>query len=161
MQKAVYKSALTAALAACLSLSLWGEVKVVLIASRIVMVNGSEKKEPGDKAKPGDVVEYRADYQNVSDGQSKGSVSHVNAILPVPSGMEYLPGTALPPEVMASTDDIHYAPVPLKRSVNGSDGKTKAELVPYSEYKSLRWDLGEIGPGAAKSVRARMQVKTR
>jgi uncharacterized repeat protein (TIGR01451 family) len=156
MRKVLYKSALTAALAACLSLTSWSEVKIALTASKIVVVNGGEKKEPGDKAKPGDVIEYMAAYTNTD----KQSVNQVQANLPVPSGMEYLPGTAVPANATATTDGIHFAPVPLKRSVKGADGKTKEELVPTSEYKSLRWDLGEIGAGATKSVKARMQVKT-
>jgi uncharacterized repeat protein (TIGR01451 family) len=158
MRKVLYKSALTAALATCLSLTLWsqGKVNVVLTANKIVVVNGSEKKEPGDKAKPGDVIEYVADYTNTD----KQSVNQVQANLPVPSGMEYLPGTAVPANVTATTDGTHFAPVPLKRSVKGADGKMKEELVPTSEYKSLRWDLGEIGAGATKSVKTRMKVKT-
>jgi hypothetical protein len=160
MRKVVCKCVFAAALAAALSLPAWSEVKVVLTASRIVTANGSEKREPGDKAKPGDVIEYVADYKNVPDEKSKGAVSHVNANLPVPNGMEYMPGTAVPANVMATTDGINFAPVPLKRNVKGADGKMKEELVPYSEYKALRWDLGEIGPGASKQVKARMRVKT-
>src|SRR5436309_3137777 len=135
------KCALVCVLAMASVLS-WSEVKVVLTASKIVKINGSEQKQPGDKAKPGDVIEYVADYKNTD----KRAVKDVQAKLPVPSGMEYLPETANPGGVMASTDDVHYAPVPLKRKVQGANGQMKEELVPYSEYKSLRWDLGLIGP---------------
>jgi len=55
---------------------------------------------------------------------------------------------------------VHYAPVPLKKIVKGADGKMTEEWVPYSEYKSLRWDLGEIGGEGMKSVKARMKVRT-
>ena len=159
MRKVLLQSALAAGVAVCLSLSSWSEVKVVLTASKIVVVNGSEKREPGDKAKPGDVIEYVADYKNVPDEKTKGPLK-VQANLPVPAGMEYLPSTAVPANVMATSDGTHFAPVPLKRTVTGADGKPKEELVPYSEYRSLRWELGEIAPGATKTVKARMRIKT-
>ena len=156
MRNLGYKSALVCALAMVSALSLWSEVKVVLTASKIVQVNGNEQKQSSDKAKPGEVIEYVADYKNTD----KRPVKDVKATLPVPKGMEYLPETANPMPVMATTDDVHYAPVPLKKIVKGADGKMTEELVPYSEYKSLRWDLGEIGGEGMKSVKARMKVRT-
>lgn len=148
------KTLLIAATALALCLPLLAEVKVVLTASKIVMVNGSEQKQSSDKAKPGDTIEYVAEYKNTG----KGGVADVVATLPVPTGMEYLPQTAAPGQATASTDDKTYAPIPLKRSVRGADGKMKDELVPFSEYRSLRWHLGEIAAGASKSVKARMKV---
>ena len=155
MRNLGYKTAFICALAMVSAVSLWSDVKVVLTASKIVQVNGNEQKQPGDKARPGEVIEYVADYRNTD----KRPVKDVQAKLPVPSGMEYLPDTANPVPVMASTDDVHYAPVPLKRKVKGADGQMKEELVPYSEYKSLRWDLGVIGPEQMKEVKARMKVR--
>lgn len=156
MRNLGYKSVFVCALAMASAVSLWSEVKVVLTASKIVQVNGNEQKLPSDKAKPGEVIEYVADYRNTD----KSPVKDVQAKLPVPRGMEYLPDTANPGAVMATTDDVHYAPVPLKRKVKGADGQMKEELVPYSEYKSLRWDLGVIGPEQMKEVKARMKVRT-
>ena len=149
------KTLLVSALALSLCLPLLAEVKVVLTASRIVVVNGSEQRQPSDKARPGETIEYVAEYRNTG----KSGVSNVVATLPVPSGMEYLPKTALPGQVTASTDDRNYAPVPLKRSVRGADGRMREELVPFSEYRSLRWTLGDLAAGASKSVKARMQVR--
>lgn len=144
------------AAALALYLPLQAEVKVLLIASRIITVDGTEKKEPGDKAKPGDVLEYVAEYKN----PDKSAVKEVVATLPVPAGMEYVPNTAMPSQVMASTSDGNFAPVPLKRAVRGANGKVTQELVPYSEYRSLRWNLGDMSGGTSKSVRARMKVRT-
>jgi uncharacterized repeat protein (TIGR01451 family) len=156
MRSLKFKCALLTAAAMLLSLNSWAEVKVVLTATKIVQVNGAEQRQPGEKAKPGDVIEYVADYKNIE----KSAVSSVKATLPVPSGMEYISETAVPNQVMATTDDVNYASVPLKRNVKRADGKIIQELVPYSEYRSLRWDLGEIAAGAVKSVKARMKVKT-
>lgn len=137
-------------------LPLLAEVKVVLTASKIVMVNGAEQRQPSDKAKPGEIIEYVAEYRNTA----KSPVSNVVATLPIPSGMEYIPDTADPAQVMASTDEHNYAPVPLKRMVRGADGKMIEQQVPYAEYRSLRWKLGEIQGESSKSVKARMTVKT-
>ena len=144
------------ALGISLCLPLLAEVKVVLQASKIVVVNGAEQRESADKAKPGEVIEYVAEYRNAA----KSPVSNVVATLPVPAGMEYLPNSASPGQVMASTDEHNYAPVPLKRMVRNADGKMVEQEVPYSEYRSLRWKLGEIPGETSKSVKARMKVKT-
>src|SRR5579864_6329356 len=146
----ILKTLLTGAIALAICLPLLAEVKVVLTASKIVMAGGTEQKQPSDKARPGETIEYVAEYKNT--GQDK--VANVVATLPVPAGMEYLPQTAAPAGVTASTDEKTYAPLPLKRSVRGADGKTKEEAVPFSEYRSLRWNLGEIAGGASKSVKA-------
>lgn len=142
-------------IAISLCLPVLAEVKVVLTASKIVVVNGTEQRQSADKAKPGDTIEYVAEYRNTS----KSPVSNVVATLPVPSGMEYLPGVADPPQLMASTDEHNYAPVPLKRSIRSADGRLVEQQVPFSEYRSLRWKLGDIQGEASKSVKARMQVK--
>ncbi|HEV2987681.1 MAG TPA: hypothetical protein VG759_04520 [Candidatus Angelobacter sp.] len=149
------KAALVIVAALTLYLPLQAEVKVALTASKITKVDGTEKKEPGDKAKPGDVIEYVAEYKN----SDKKPVQDVVATLPVPAGMEYVPSTAEPGQLMASTSDGKYAPAPLKRAVRGADGKVTQELVPYSEYRSLRWNLGVMAGGTSKTVRARMKVK--
>ena len=149
----VWRAALAALV---LYLPLQAEVKVNLVANKIVSVDGAEHKQSADKAKPGEVIEYAAEYQNLD----KASVKNVMATLPVPAGLEYLPETSSPQIMMASTDGSTYAPAPLKRSVRGTDGKMMDVLVPYSEYRSLRWNLGEISAGASKTVSARMKVKT-
>jgi uncharacterized repeat protein (TIGR01451 family) len=151
----ILKSLLTGAIAVAIALPLLAEVKVVLTASKIVTVNGAEQKQPSDKARPGETIEYVAEYKNIG----KDKVSNVMATLPVPAGMEYLPQTASPEGATATTDDQTWSPIPLKRSVRGADGKMKDTLVPFSEYKSLRWNLGEIAGGSSKPVRARMKVK--
>ncbi len=143
------------ALALLLCLPALGEMKVVLTVNKIVNSGGVEQKQSGDKAKPGDTVEYVANYKNTDTK----AVKDVLATLPVPKGMEYIPETANPTPVTASTDDVHYAPVPLKRQVKDASGKTIEQLVPYSDYRSLRWGLGEMAGGTSKSVKARMKVK--
>src|SRR5262252_8196671 len=113
------KTAWIALTALSLCLPLLAEVKVVLTANKIVLVNGKEQKESSDKAKPGEVIEYVAEYRNTG----KAPVTNVVATLPVPAGMEFVPEAAQPQQVLARTDEKTYAPVPLKRKVTGADGK--------------------------------------
>ena len=134
----------------------WSEVKVVLTAHKIVKTDGTEQSISADKAKPGDVIEYVATYKNTDTKPA----SNVTATLPIPRGMEYIPNTASPDHVMASTDDEHYTVVPLKRMVKDANGKATEELVPYPEYRSLRWQLGAMPGGATRDVKARMKVRT-
>jgi uncharacterized repeat protein (TIGR01451 family) len=127
-----------------------------LEAHKIVRAaDGKEQQLDAAAAKPGDVIEYRATYKNVSDKPLKG----VKATLPVPaSGVEYLANSALPAGVEASVDGVQFAPAPLKRLVRLADGKQQQQLVPTAEYRFLRWPLGELPAGAAKSVTARVRV---
>lgn len=138
-----------------LSLSVKAEVKVTLVANKIVKSNGAEVKQSGETAKPGDTIQYAAEYRNTD----KTSVRNVVATLPVPAGMEYVPDTETPRPALASTDGMHFSAIPLKRTVRNASGQSTEELVPYSEYRTLRWNLGEISGGGSKTVVARVKVK--
>ena len=68
-------------------------VTIALTADRLVETQGhGESREPAEKAKPGDVIEYRATYRNQSDS----GVKKLDATLPIPAGTEYLAKSAVP-----------------------------------------------------------------
>jgi hypothetical protein len=75
--------------------------------------------------------------------------------------LEYLPETAKPAPAMASLDGRNFEPFPLKRTVMLPDGTKKEEAIPYSEYRALRWALGDLDSGKATlvSARARLALK--
>lgn len=127
-----------------------------LEAHLVVAANGKERFAAASAAKPGDVLEYRATYKNVS----KAPLRAVMATLPVPAaGVEYLSNSAMPAgPVEASLDGLQFAPVPLKRLVKTPDGKQQQQLVPAAEYRFLRWPLGDLPAGASKTVSARVRV---
>jgi len=156
MQKLMKSKLATLTVFTLFFLPVWSEVKVVLTAHKIVKTDGTEQSISADKAKPGDVIEYVATYKNTDSKPA----TDVTATLPIPHGMEYMPNTASPEHVMASTGDEHYAPVPLKRTVKDANGTPKEELVPYSEYRSLRWQLGAMPGAATRDVKARVKVQT-
>jgi len=135
------------------AMPLLAEVTVQLSAQKVVKTSGKETFEAADKMKPGETVEYKAVYKNTD---SKSSVRNVKADLPVPTGMQFVPNTAVPAAQLASTDGVNYSKLPLMKKVKGADGQMHDEPVPYSEYRSLRWELGEIPAGGSKTVSARM-----
>ncbi|HEY0684209.1 MAG TPA: hypothetical protein VGD45_17885 [Steroidobacter sp.] len=127
-----------------------------LEAHKVVAVtNGKEQLTSAAEAKPGDVIEYRATYKNVS----KAPLHSVMATLPVPAtGVELMLNSATPAGVEASIEGTQFAPVPLKRLVKMPDGTHQQQLVPATEYRFLRWPLGDLPAGASKTVSARVRV---
>jgi uncharacterized repeat protein (TIGR01451 family) len=130
-------------------------VQVNLTAHRVTSgSNGKEVLAAGDKARPGEVVEYQALYTN----ESADGVRQLVATLPIPDGMEYLPRTAVPAQVQASLDGSSFAAVPLRRKVKLADGREVMRDVPTSEYRWLRWTLGSLEGKGQEAVRARVRV---
>ena len=134
------------------------DVVVTLKAQKVERTrDGKEVLRVADRAMPGEVIQYDALYRN----QGKKGVRNLQPTLPIPSGLEYLPDSAKPAPSKASLDGKNFAPVPLMRHVALPDGKTKEEPVPPSEYRALRWELGDLDSGrnALVSARARLAVK--
>lgn len=115
-----------------------------------------ERLQPLQNIRPGDVVEYEARYVN----STRRKAEDVQLTLPVPAGgMQYLPqATSATPVHSASVDGVRFEPVPLRRAVKRADGLLQIQEVPLSEYRFLRWNLGDLPAGAHRAVRARMQL---
>jgi len=129
-------------------------VDVRLQAFQVVQAQGGEKLVPALEAEVGNTIEYQITYQN----QGKAVAQAVAATLPVPEGaMSYLAGSAAPKAVQASLDGKTFAPLPLTREVVRK-GLRVVERVPASEYRFLRWNLGDLAPGQAVTVSSRMKV---
>lgn len=121
---------------------------------KVVVTDGRERLESAEIVKPGDVIEYVATYRNVG----KGAITGLVATLPVPSETEYLPGSAKPAGATASLDGVKFAAIPLKRKVRSAEGKDIEQLVPYTEYRALRWNAGELGAQKSVAYTARVKV---
>lgn len=118
--------------------------------------SGKEALAEAKTVKPGDIVEYRATYTNRDGKPIKGLV----ATLPIPAGMIYLPKSATPAndKAEAATQGGEYSREPLMRQVR-VNGKPQTEPVPYSQYRSLRWQIGQLPAGGEYVVSARTQVE--
>ncbi len=132
-----------------------GPVAVKLTQRRVMKgPGGKETYTSAAKASPGDVIEYTAAYTN----NGKTAVTNLMGELPVPAGTQYVPGTARPAKVMASIDGVKFLLVPLKRKVRLPNGKEAIRDVPYSKYKFLGWQLGELPAGKTVTVSARVRL---
>lgn len=131
-------------------------IKVELSQSIVSVHDGKEVLKSADKSKPGDVIEYRAVYTNVSKAPVRGLV----ATLPLPEGLDYVAGSSQPkkPVPQVATKDQKFGGEPLMRAV---PGKAELERVPHYEYRAIRWQVGDLAPGASVQVRARAQVSER
>lgn len=129
-------------------------LKVIMTLKKIVVRDGVETKQSAETVKPGDLAEYTVEYRN----QSAQAVRGVLGDLPIPVGMSYESGSAVPSGFLASTDGKNFSAEPLKRRQRNPDGSETDVLVPLREYRALRWDLGEISPKTSKTVRARVKV---
>jgi uncharacterized repeat protein (TIGR01451 family) len=138
-----------------LSLAAQAEVKVEMKAEKVGMQDGKEVMSPAKQAAPGDIVQYTAVYKNTD----KSPAQKVFATVPIPAGTEYVPGSAVPAGATASTDGTNFSSIPLKRMVKNSEGKQVEQEVPVSEYRALRWSLGELAGGASRTVSARVKVR--
>ena len=131
------------------------DVVVTLKAQKVLRgPDGKESLKIADRAFPGEVIQYDALYKN----QSKAGVKNLQPTLPIPQGLEYLPESANPAPTLASLDGKNFAPIPLKRSVKAPDGQMKEVSVPVSEYRALRWTLGDLDSGKTALVSARARL---
>ena len=88
---------------------------------------------------------------------SKQAVQGLVAKLPIPEGLEYLPKTAKPfnATLQAAGRDGQFGVEPLQRKA--ADGS--AQALPYTEYRTMRWSIGQLNAGASVVVSARAKVE--
>ncbi len=129
-------------------------IAVELTQNRVVKnEKGEEQLVDAAAVKPGDVIEYRATYTN----RSTKNVTALIGDLPIPEGLEYIPRSARPGAalVKAAADDGIFSSEPLMRAL--PDGKKEPR--PYSDYRALRWTLGQLPAGGVTTVSARARVE--
>ena len=131
------------------------KIEGILDQSRVTTdANGKESLAAADKVKPGDLIEYRVRYSN------KGAVAVADfaVTLPIPKGLEYVAQTDSPRAALASVDGNKFEAMPLMRTVQKPDGKEAREPIPLSEYRALRWQVGQLGAGKSMQFAARAKV---
>lgn len=113
---------------------------------------GREKLLDADGVSPNDVIEYRATYKNVS----AVAVKQIAARIPLPEGLEYVPGSAEPKKgaQFAPASEV-YGAEPLKKVL--PDGRSVN--LPYNEYRQVRWVIDQLAPGAETTVAVRAKLE--
>ena len=135
-------------------------LSVELAVFHVIPASGqaAERLEAVSRTQPGDILEYQARYRNDKAGASR-PVRQVQALLPIPAvAAVYVPGSAWPAGAEASADGKRFEAMPLKRWVTRPDGSREQIDVPVTEYRALRWNLGDLAPGDVRMVRARVRV---
>ena len=128
-------------------------LSVALLHQKVTQSDGKEILVDATLAKPGEVIEYRAKYQN----HTAKTLRRVEATLPIPPGTTVMPATAQPSGAWASVDGANFQIIPLKRKVKLSDGREIEQLVPFSEYRFLRWKVGALDAGQSAVYAVRVK----
>ena len=121
--------------------------------------DGSEKMEPAESVVPGDLIEYRINYQN----NGEEAISGLVVTGPVPAGVEYVAESAATDEshnLEVSTDNGEtWAIEPVVRTVTDESGEAREEIVPPSEYTHVRWvAVDPMDPEESQEYRYRVRV---
>lgn len=115
---------------------------------------GKEIIKKAESAKPGDIIEYRAELRN----QSRGKLNGQALTLPIPPGTAYVPASALPSQVQASTDGVKFEAAPLMQVVRNAQGQEEKVAVPLEAYRALRWPVADLPAGKSFQAKARVRV---
>lgn len=116
--------------------------------------SGSEKLTNDIAVDPGAVVQYSAVYRNTTSQ----SLRNLKPGLPVPHGMELLPGSVTPAPAFASIDGKTFETYPIRRTHRLPDGRMVTTEVPASQYRMLRWDAGDLSAGQSLTVVLRARI---
>ena len=107
-------------------------LKMELTANQVTKnAEGKTVYTPVRTAPAGTVIQYKATYNNTVNKD----INDLMVTLPIPANMTFT-GDAMPASAQASTDGKNYADMPLMRKVDG-----KMVKIPYSEYRTLRWNI--------------------
>lgn len=120
---------------------------------------GKETAKPAKEVEPGQVVEYRLTYKNVSNKPLSG----ITVTGPVPNATDYMAKTA------SSADNADFQvsidggktfeSEPVKRVVTDEQGKKIEKVIPPSEYSHVRWTLKQsLEAGATQTFTYRSVV---
>lgn len=131
-----------------------GDIDVQLTILKVESLAGKEILAPVATIKPGDVLKYELVYKVKGEDE----VLELLAQLPIPEGMEYIPGTAKPAEVQASLDGNDFSPFPLQRKIITDKNPEALEEIPMAEIRYIGWLKRGLGPGEEVTVSAYLKV---
>ncbi|WP_413190681.1 hypothetical protein [Psychrobacter sp. AT9] len=118
-------------------------LKMELTANQVIKnADGKTVYSPVRTAPAGTVIQYKATYTNTVNND----INDLMVTLPIPANMTFT-GEANPASAQASIDGKNYADMPLMRKIDG-----KMIKVPYSEYRTLRWNIKLLPAKKAAAV---------
>ena len=114
---------------------------------------GKERFKRAESAKPGDVIEYRAELRNVSRATLKDQA----LTLPVPPGTAYVPSPARPAQAQARADGGKFEAMPLMRVGRNAQGQEENRRAARG-LPALRWPVTDLPAGSSFKATARVRV---
>jgi uncharacterized repeat protein (TIGR01451 family) len=108
--------------------------------------DGSEQLAPAEVANPGDVIVYRARFEN----QGEAALDSVRPIVPIPVGLEYVADSVNPAPQEASIDGATFQPFPVLDAAG--------QPVDPASYRSFRWELEKLEFGAPFTAELRARL---
>ena len=117
--------------------------------------NGHEQLVAVERAHPGDVLVYRAEYRN----NSASAVHDVVGSLPMPEGqVEYLANAGGPDLSWASLDGKTMESVPVRRTELNQDGVSREHAVSPTRYRKVAWKIGDLAAGQSVVTLTRVRL---
>jgi hypothetical protein len=131
------------------------DVLVTMEVNKVVKGDdGKEVLQSAEQAKPGDILQYTATYTNKTNKIWRD----LEATIPIPTYTEYVPASSRPAGAKASLDGQSFQSIPLRRKVKQADGKEITQLIPYGEYRTLRWFVGKLSENQELKFSTRVKV---
>jgi uncharacterized repeat protein (TIGR01451 family) len=117
---------------------------------------GEETAEEVTTITRGDTLEYQVTYTN----NLPNSISNLQPVLPIPTGIEYMANTAEPEINTASLSPSgsNFQQLPIMREETTESGLATENEVPAREYRRLRWSVPSLDSQNSVTVTARVQV---
>jgi len=121
---------------------------------------GEEVAEPVEEAAPGETLEYRITYQNVSDQPLRSLV----ITGPIPNATNYVADSAsteVESDLVVSIDGgSRYEEEPVIRTRTLAEGTTEELVVGPERYTHVRWQSrGLLAPNETQVFRYRVKVE--
>jgi len=136
------------------SISAREPLEIKLVRSKVAITGGKEALTSAATAKPGEILQDVATYTNTSPSV----LTRLEATLPVPVNTELVMGSARPANALASTDGKNFYPMPLMQRIKQAGGGESEQAVPLSEYRFLRWPVGNLPASGSRVFSARFRV---
>jgi uncharacterized repeat protein (TIGR01451 family) len=117
---------------------------VQLSVKKIVIKDDKEVLIDAANAAPGDILEYRAEYNNIGST----AINKAALTLPLPLHTTYIDGSALPVAVTASN----------RSAIADFKSPPLLPQTPDDAIGALRWAVADLAPGKSAVVKARVRI---
>ncbi len=121
--------------------------------------DGEEEFTQAERVEPGDVIEYRLRYRNVSEQ----ALTEIVATGPIHESTDYVEGSATASVAMTPQFSIdqggsfQFAPVTYQVAL--ADGRIEEREATPDMYTHVRWRIAELPPSEETELRYRVRVR--